>query len=511
MADALATPGPRGAPCGAPGLPPPPVHRRGARRLEVAPAAVPHRPEERPPPGAGDRRGHGGTDACFSARTALAGMHGAGAGGRGVRAAAGDRPPHQGRPRPGDQAAPVPAVGPPAAARRGQAHRGPGPLRARRDRARRPREAAVAEVLPPTGREDLVPLGFVFAATIEAKADNTVKVLGEAGRRYWVPRRYETCYREAITAKDYSRAVPVVVTTLGQLTEHGADAAVWRRLGRADEQTLTDALDNPDGDGLHRRQYDRAAAEDERRRAAEREAQRPVCKRCGRKFTDQRWEETTGRKAWKAGGLSVCGTCHADDVARKGAAAGAARLQASRPTTGIEGGVRPGAGQSSVGCSAAATDLTRRRRLSPPGTGEGRRRRAAVRVGPWRLASPARRAGERRPFSTARSCSRSTSGCSGRAPRRRTPWCRARRRRLRLGWCRPRGHPARGVLPSRGEEVLDELAGGVSRLGEPVALGKPGVVRAVPVTWTAMRGGGALPLARVRRPARWRVLRGASR
>jgi hypothetical protein len=143
-------------------------------------------------------------------------------------------------------------------------------------------------VYPPTARESLVPVAFVFADTTEAKVDNTVKVLEEAGRRFWAPRRYETYYREAITAKDYSQAVPVVVTTLEQLQEHGAGAAVWRRLGRKDEQTLTDALDNPDGDALYHRQYARAEAEDERRRAAEREARRPVCKRCGQKFTDQR-------------------------------------------------------------------------------------------------------------------------------------------------------------------------------------------------------------------------------
>ncbi|MGC4918560.1 hypothetical protein [Streptomyces albogriseolus] len=187
-------------------------------------------------------------------------------------------------------------------------------------------------VYPPTGREGLVPLAFVFADTTEAKVANTVAVLEETGRRYWAPRRYQSLYREAITAKDYSQAVPVVVTTLEQLQEHGADAAVWRRLGRKDEQTLTDALDNPDGDALYRRQYAHAEAEDERRRAAEREARRPVCKRCGRKFTDQRWEETTThRTAWKAGDLSLCSDCHADDVARKEAAAEAARLQAATP------------------------------------------------------------------------------------------------------------------------------------------------------------------------------------
>ncbi|MGI5360021.1 hypothetical protein ACQI4E_32650 [Streptomyces sp. CA-252508] len=186
-------------------------------------------------------------------------------------------------------------------------------------------------VYPPTGREGLVPVAFVFADTTESKVANTIAVLEETGRRYWAPRRYDTLYLEAVTARDYRQAVPVVVTTLEQLQKHGADAAVWRRLGRTTEQTLTDALDNPDGDVLYRRQYAQAEAEDERHRAVEREARRPVCKRCGRKFTNERWEETTARTAWKAGDLSVCGRCHADDVARQEAAAEAARRQAAAP------------------------------------------------------------------------------------------------------------------------------------------------------------------------------------
>lgn len=84
----------------------------------------------------------------------------------------------------------------------------------------------------------------------KAKVDNTVRVLEEAGRRFRAPRRYETYCREATTAKDDSQAAPVVFTTLELLTERGADAAVWRRLGRAEEQTPTVALGNPDGDAL---------------------------------------------------------------------------------------------------------------------------------------------------------------------------------------------------------------------------------------------------------------------
>lgn len=148
-------------------------------------------------------------------------------------------------------------------------------------------------------------MAFVFADTTEAKVANTVAVLEEAGHRYWGPRRFQTLHR-GITARDYSQAVPVVVTTLEQLQEHGADAAVWRRLGRTGEQTLTATLDNPDGDALFRDQEARADAEEERRRVAEREAQRPVCKRCGRKFTDERWEEiSVHRTAVRAGDVGV--------------------------------------------------------------------------------------------------------------------------------------------------------------------------------------------------------------
>ncbi|MCX4632853.1 hypothetical protein [Streptomyces sp. NBC_01443] len=181
-------------------------------------------------------------------------------------------------------------------------------------------------VYPPTGREGLVPVAFVFADTTEAKVANTVAVLEEAGRRYWAPRRYDTFYRG--TARDYGQAVPVLVTTLEQLQEHGADGSVWRRLGRTGEQTLTAPLDNPDGDALYRDQAARADERETQRRAAERAARRPVCKRCGQKFTDQRWEETTThRTAWNAGDVTVCGTCHADDIAREEAA----RRQAAAP------------------------------------------------------------------------------------------------------------------------------------------------------------------------------------
>ncbi|MEV5952008.1 hypothetical protein [Streptomyces sp. NPDC051993] len=181
---------------------------------------------------------------------------------------------------------------------------------------------------PATGREGTPPVAFVFADTTDAKGANTVKALEEGGRRYWAPRRYEV-YQRGLTARDYGQVVPVVFTVLEQLQEHGADAAVWRRLGRAGEQKLAAALDNPGGESLFRRQVAQADAEEEQQRAADREARRPQCKRCGSKFTDQRWRETTeSGGAWKAGDLSVCGTCRADDIAREEAATATARQPA---------------------------------------------------------------------------------------------------------------------------------------------------------------------------------------
>ncbi|MEV5884308.1 hypothetical protein AB0L74_16510 [Streptomyces sp. NPDC052020] len=137
-------------------------------------------------------------------------------------------------------------------------------------------------VYPPTGREVLPPVAFVFADTTMAKVTN-VQVLKEAGRGFRAPRR-ESYHREAVTAKGYGQAVPVVSTPLEQLQDHGADAAVWRRRGRTGGRMLAAALDNPDGGNLYRDQTARAEAEEVRRTAAEREARRPVCRRCGQEL-----------------------------------------------------------------------------------------------------------------------------------------------------------------------------------------------------------------------------------
>ncbi|MFD8782568.1 hypothetical protein [Kitasatospora sp. NPDC059599] len=88
---------------------------------------------------------------------------------------------------------------------------------------------------------------------------------------------------------------------------------MWHRFGRCGWHTLTDALDNPDGDELlavERAEADRARRA---REAAERERRRPACTRCKAPFSDERWEE----KARGCNDDGLCAGCSQPDADRK--------------------------------------------------------------------------------------------------------------------------------------------------------------------------------------------------
>ncbi|MGW4808012.1 replication-relaxation family protein [Kitasatospora sp. NPDC004272] len=183
-----------------------------------------------------------------------------------------------------------------------------------------------------TGREGLPPVALVLVPgrkrprpgskppTEEEKRERARRDherLMARGRRVeaatealWSPLPY---WGDDTTARDYHRALPVVATTLPLLRARGADAAVWRRFGRPGWHTLTQALDNPDGDQLLAAQ--RAAAEQARReqQAAAREAGRPACTRCAQRFTDERWAEKA-RAFWDDG---LCGSCRQADAEQR--------------------------------------------------------------------------------------------------------------------------------------------------------------------------------------------------
>ncbi|MFF7883251.1 replication-relaxation family protein [Streptomyces sp. NPDC020794] len=118
----------------------------------------------------------------------------------------------------------------------------------------------------------------------------------------------------------YDGRIPVVATTLELLREHGPAGPAFWRFGRKERQPLLDAIGNPRRDAAvaHRRQ---AAREEQRRRtereAAAREARRPVCADCGRKFSDDRWA-AVDRRGWGQSREShphLCEDCQSRAVA----------------------------------------------------------------------------------------------------------------------------------------------------------------------------------------------------
>ncbi|MFL4910740.1 replication-relaxation family protein [Streptomyces sp. MMS24-I2-30] len=202
---------------------------------------------------------------------------------------------------------------------------------ANKEKAARRQGAAVhdfrlwSRIYPATGREGYVPLAFVFTGKTAAQRESRMQRLEQAARAYFGG----TCHRgEGFTAVDYHQAVPVVVTELERITADpaGAAGAVWRRLGRDEWQTLSEALDNPDGERLYRVELQEARRRQAGREAAHREAQRPVCTQCGNKFTDERWQETKGA-SWPGQWDRLCGPC-AKEAADHAEAERVARRQA---------------------------------------------------------------------------------------------------------------------------------------------------------------------------------------
>lgn len=130
----------------------------------------------------------------------------------------------------------------------------------------------------------------------------------------------------------------MVVAELERITADrvGAGGAVWRRLGRQEWQTPSEALDNPDGEQLHTVQYEQTRGREAERQAAEREAQRPVCARCGAKFADDRWW-LIRQHSWPGELGHLCEPCakegidraEAERVARRQAEEAAARTAAA--------------------------------------------------------------------------------------------------------------------------------------------------------------------------------------
>ncbi|MER5375940.1 hypothetical protein [Streptomyces sp. NPDC002553] len=160
------------------------------------------------------------------------------------------------------------------------------------------------------------PLLLLVFNRIGPRNPNTVIAqLAELTQRHWKGTWYEGGFHM------YDGKLPIVVTDMKQLQEHGPAGAIFRRFGRPHNQTLLEAIGNPRREAHDARQeaeYEarereykeqlRRAAEQQR---AEREARRPVCASCGTRFTDERWKgmEPAGWDAPRETHPRLCDDC----------------------------------------------------------------------------------------------------------------------------------------------------------------------------------------------------------
>lgn len=131
------------------------------------------------------------------------------------------------------------------------------------------------------------PVLLVFHQVGKRSAKSQMAKVADLTRPHWQGR----WHREG-GFHSYDGCIPIVATTLELLREHGQAGPAFWRFGRKERQPLQDAIGNTRRDTVLARRR-QAAREEQRRReareAAAREARRPVCRDCGRGFTDDRW------------------------------------------------------------------------------------------------------------------------------------------------------------------------------------------------------------------------------
>jgi hypothetical protein len=138
------------------------------------------------------------------------------------------------------------------------------------------------------------PLLLVFNHIGPRNPNTVIAQLAELTERHWKGTAYDGGFHM------YDGKLPIVVTSMKQLQEHGPAGAVFRRFGRPQNQTLLEAIGNPRREAYdahkqaeyaarqreHKEELRRIAAQHK----AEREARCPVCAGCGTRFTNERWK-----------------------------------------------------------------------------------------------------------------------------------------------------------------------------------------------------------------------------
>ncbi|MFJ9551839.1 replication-relaxation family protein [Streptomyces erythrochromogenes] len=166
------------------------------------------------------------------------------------------------------------------------------------------------------------PVAIVFtkrmgAAAMETRMREVARLSEPAWKGRWTTGHTTRDGAPGDGYRDYQGTVPVLVTVLDRLQEHGPHGPTWWRYGHQNLQTLqslTDALDDPDDHRAYavREQQRRAAADAARERQQEergeerrrREAAAWPCPQCGRKVYPPGDEWSDGAEPG-----SLCAVC----------------------------------------------------------------------------------------------------------------------------------------------------------------------------------------------------------
>ncbi|WP_328667205.1 replication-relaxation family protein [Streptomyces sp. NBC_00322] len=115
-----------------------------------------------------------------------------------------------------------------------------------------------------SGREGLPPVALVFTGRGAKSLNQRMTAVKTLSSQHWGGRwGFERAY------VNYDRCIPVLATTLERLQTNGPLGETWWRYGRDTWQSLTEALDNPDGQIIYQARQ-RAKWEEDRRQGEER-------------------------------------------------------------------------------------------------------------------------------------------------------------------------------------------------------------------------------------------------
>lgn len=159
-----------------------------------------------------------------------------------------------------------------------------------------------------TGLPGLPPLAIVLTGAGPTALDNRIRTVAQLSRAHWEPKRKTGYFSYRVDPQgdfylDYTGRIPLVMTTLERLKEHGPMGPCWYRIDghRREEgapllQALTDLYPEAEYDQRQEQREQAARAQEERREAAKK-------RKLQAEWALAEWFEARGRRVEELAGL----------------------------------------------------------------------------------------------------------------------------------------------------------------------------------------------------------------